>query len=127
MRHTYTKRQTEAVIAVQIDLDTTGFSYEKWGSTQRCKAGDWLVNNNGDTYTVDRESFSRTYHATGPGTYLKVAPVWAEVASAPGEVRTKEGSTHYQAGDYLVYNGPDGEDGYAVSKDVFERMYQRNP
>jgi hypothetical protein len=119
------KRDAETVIAVQIDLDTTGFSYKKWGGTHRCKAGDWLVNNNGDTYTVDGDSFSRTYRATGPGTYVKVAPVWAEIASAPGRVRTKEGTTHYEIGDYLVYNGPEDEDTYAVSKDVFERMYQR--
>jgi len=125
MRHAYVKRHIETVIAVRVDLDTTGFSYEKWGGTQRCKAGDWLVNNNGDTYTVDGESFSRTYRATGPGTYVKVAPVWAEIASAPGNVRTKEGNTHYEPGDYLVYNGPEDQDAYAVSKDVFEQMYQR--
>jgi hypothetical protein len=121
----YKKRHTETVIAVQVDLDTTGFSYQKWGGTQRCKAGDWLVNNNGDTYTVDGDSFSRTYRATGPGTYVKVAAVWAEIATAPGKVRTKEGSTPYEIGDYLVYNGPEDEDAYAVSKEAFERMYQR--
>jgi hypothetical protein len=39
-------------------------------------------------------------------------------------VRTKEGSTHYEAGDYLVYNQQDGGDAYAVSKRAFERMYE---
>ena len=78
----------------------------------------------GETYTVDQESFARTYESTGPGTYVKRAPVWAEVASAAGDVRTKEGSTHYEAGDYLVFNEPDGRDAYAVSKQAFERMYE---
>src|SRR4030095_14555782 len=111
-------------VAVQLDLETPGFSYRKWGDTQTCKRGDWVVNNDGDVYTVDRESFARTYEPTGQGTYVKRTPVWAEVAPAAGEGRTKEGATHYEAGDYLVSNDPDGSDAYAVAKDVFERMYE---
>jgi hypothetical protein len=125
-RRKYVKRASQLVVAVQLDLETEGFTYRKWGGSQVCKPGDWLVSNDGDTYTVDRESFARTYRATGPGTYVKVTPVWAEVARTAGEVRTKEGATHYKAGDYLVYNEPDGGDGYAVSKDTFERMYERS-
>jgi hypothetical protein len=124
-RQQYVKRDTQPVVAVQVDLDTPGFTYQKWGGTQRCKPGDWLVNNGGDTYTVDRDTFAHTYRAAGPGTYVKVTPVWAEVAHRAGEVRTKEGHTHYGAGDYLVYNEPDGGDPYAIAKDAFERMYQR--
>ena len=67
-RHKYVKRDTEFVLAVQLDLETAGFTYEKWGGTQTCKAGDWIVNNAGDTYTVDRDSFARTYRATSPFT-----------------------------------------------------------
>jgi hypothetical protein len=123
-RQQYVKRASQFVIAVQVDLETDGFTYQKWGSIQSCKRGDWLVNNGGETYTVDRDSFARTYQATGPGTYVKATSVWAEVATAAGDIRTKEGATHYEAGDYLVYNEPDGGDRYAVSKTVFERMYE---
>ncbi len=123
-RQEYVKRASQFVIAVQVDLETDGFTYKKWGSTQTCKRGDWLVHNNGDTYTVDRDTFARTYKQTSPGTYVKVTPVWAEVTSEAGEVRTKEGATHYQAGDYLVYYEPQGGDAYAVSKEAFERMYE---
>lgn len=123
-RRRYVKRASQFVVAVQLDLETGGFTYQKWGATQTCKKGDWLVNNDGDTYTVDRDSFARTYQSTGPGTYVKRAPVWAEVAPTAGDVRTKEGSTHYEAGDYLVYNEQDGGDAYAVSKQAFERMYE---
>lgn len=49
------------VVAVPLELETDGFTYEKWGSVQRCKAGDWVVNNGGDIYTVDRQTFERTY------------------------------------------------------------------
>jgi hypothetical protein len=94
------------------------------GGPQQCKAGDWLVSNDGDTYTVDQETFARTYRPTGPGTFVKTTPVWAEVASAAGEIPTKKGSTRYRAGDYVVFNQPDGTDGYAVSKSSFERMYE---
>lgn len=123
-RRRYVKRDTQFVVAVQLDLEMSGFTYQKWGATQTCKRGDWLLSNNGDVYTVDRESFARTYKAVGPGTYVKRAPVWAEVATTAGEVRTKEGSTHYEAGDYLVYNEPDGGDAYAVGKLAFEQMYE---
>jgi hypothetical protein len=123
-RRRYVKRDTQFVVAVQLDLETPGFTYRKWGATQTCKRGDWLLNNNGDTYTVDAESFARTYQAVGQGTYVKRAPVWAEVATTAGEVRTKEGTTHYEAGDYLVYNQSDGGDAYAVGKQAFERMYE---
>jgi len=47
-RHTYVKREAQTVAAVQLDLDTKGFTYEKWGSTQTCKPGDWIVSNDGD-------------------------------------------------------------------------------
>jgi len=123
-RRQYTKRANQFIIAVQFDLKSEGFTYEKWGGTQGCKPGDWLVNNNGDTYTVDGETFARTYRSTGPGTYIKVATVWAEAANEAGEVTTKEGATRYEPGDYIVYNEPDGGDGYAVSKVAFEQMYE---
>ncbi len=124
-RREYVKRADGFVTAVQFNLEISGFTYRKWGGEQRCKRGDWLVNNNGDVYTVDADSFARTYRASGPATYIKIAPVWAEEAASPGVVRTKEGSTSYQAGDYLVYNQPDGGDAYAVRKDEFERMYEQ--
>ncbi len=123
-RRKYVKRANTAVVAVQLDLDTDGFTYRKWGAVQRCKPGDWIVNNAGDMYTVDRETFQRTYRAEGPGLYVKVAPVWAEVAERDGVIATKEGRTHYRAGAYLVFNEEDGHDGYAVEAESFERMYR---
>ena len=125
-RYRYVKRMAEFVVAVQLDLVTDGFTYDKWGGTQRCKRGDWLVNNAGDTYTVDRETFARTYRQRAPGQYTKVTAVWAEVAATAGVVQTREGSTHYAAGDYLVYNENKGGDVYAVAREVFERMYERS-
>jgi hypothetical protein len=113
------------VTAVQLAIDTNAFTYMKWGGVQTCKPGDWIVDNDGDIYTVDRETFERTYRRVSPGRYVKVAPVWAEVADCAGSVRTKEGVTHYEAGDYLVFNEEQGGDAYAVSAVKFEAMYER--
>ncbi len=120
----YRKKPSATITAIRLDLDTPGFTYEKWGATQHCKPGDWLVNNNGDIYTIDAESFANTYTEIGPGVYYKSSTVYAEPADHPGEIRTREGVTRYQAGDYLVFNAPDREDGYAVSKEKFEAMYE---
>ena len=124
-RRKYVKRAGRAVVAVQLALDTDGFTYRKWGGVQTCKAGDWIVDNEGDVYTVDRGTFERTYRRAGAGTYVKATAVWAEAAREAGSVRTKEGETHYRAGDYLVFNEEQGGDAYAVTAGKFEGMYER--
>ena len=118
------KRPDQSVCAVQVKLDTDGFTYRKWGAVQTCKANDWLVDNGGDVYSVDAASFERTYRRQPDGRFLKVTPIWAEVAAEPGSVKTKEGETYYASGDYLVFNERGGGDAYAVSKDKFETMYE---
>ena len=112
------------MVAVQLYLDTDGFTYQKWGGTQVCKPGDWLVNNNGDTYTVDQQTFAKTYEEVDPGTYAKTGTVWAVTAREAGVVATKEGLTKYQAGDYLVSNHEVGHDSYAVSRGKFLSAYE---
>jgi len=128
-RQKYVKRADQTVHAVKLDLDTEGFVYRKWGGEQRCKPGDWIVSNpdNGaaDTYSVDADTFARTYRHVRDGAYVKTTPIWAERAAAAGRVQTKEGSSDYAAGDYLVFNQEDGGDPYAVGREKFERMYER--
>jgi hypothetical protein len=124
IRRRYRKRADQFVVAVELDLETEGFSYFKWGAQQRCKRGDWLVDNGGDIYTVDREVFANTYRKVDVGKYVKTTPVWAEVAAEAGSVVTKEGKSSYEAGDYLVYNNEDGSDAYCVSAAKFESMYE---
>ena len=122
-RRRYVRRPDRPVAAVRLALDTDGLVYRKWGGEQRAKAGDWIVDNDGDVYTVDADVFARTYHQTATGVYLKTTPVWAERATHGGMVKTKEGSTQYEPGDYLVSNNPDGSDEYAVKADKFEDLY----
>ena len=120
----YRKKKGQAVSAVRLTLDFGGFNYHKWGAEQRCRAGDWLVDNNGDTYTVDVDVFAKTYEELSPGRYVKTKPIWAEVATEAGAVETVEGVSHYEAGDYLVSNNEDGTDAYCISAEKFLEMYE---
>src|SRR5918995_843978 len=98
MRRRYVRRRDRTVIAVRLPLETEGLVYRKWGAQQRAKPGDWIVDNDGDVYTVDADVFADTYRQVASGTYIKATPVWAERASAAGAVMTKEGVTHYAPG-----------------------------
>jgi hypothetical protein len=125
-RRRYVRRPDRPVAAVQIALDTDGLVYRKWGAEQHATKDDWLVDNDGDVYTVAADVFSRTYRKVdgGPGAYVKTTPVWAEKADKAGAVKTKEGATNYLAGDYLVSNSSDGTDEYAISAAKFESLYE---
>ena len=117
----YKKRPYLAVTAVQLPAP---LEYEKWGGVQQGKKGDWLVDNDGDVYTIDQESFSLTYQAVSPGRYAKTAPVWASQVHQAGAVATKEGLTEHKEGDYVVSNNEDGTDLYTMSAVKFEHMYE---
>ena len=123
-RRRFRPRADRFVVAVQLQLETDGFGYRKWGHEQRCQAGDWLVDNDGDVYTVAADSFARTYRALRRGHYVKVTPVWAEQAAEAGSVATKEGRSAYAAGDWIVSNNEDGSDAYAIGADKFARLYE---
>jgi hypothetical protein len=120
----YRRRENTLVAAVQVDLDTAGFTYTKWGGSQRCQAGDWLVRNGDETYTVDGETFARTYAPVSLGVFAKQSEVWAERAGNGGAIATHEGRTEYAAGDYLVFESPRREGGYAVTAARFEQLYE---
>ena len=121
----YIKKPDKPVHAIQIKLDTNGFTYKKWGDRQTCKSGDWLVNNGGDIYTIDQQVFSDTYRQIAPATFQKIAPVWARRADEDGSVKTKEGRSHYRAGDFIVANHEDGSDAWCMSVDKFQDMYEQ--
>ena len=124
MRLKYKKKPDQYVIAVQLAIETEGFSYKKWGSMQKCKAGDWLINNDDDIYTIDKNVFENTYRKIEDGKYVKTTPIWGEQATKDGSVNTKEGKSHYNAGDYLVSNNEDGTDAYCISAEKFTKMYE---
>ena len=112
------------IVAVRIDLETEGLFYEKWGGPQKAKRGDWLVSSEGSTYSIDAETFEATYTRVSQGLYRKTSHVWAALARRDGKLVTKEGTTRYNAGDWLVFNQADGGDGYAVDAHTFVSLYQ---
>lgn len=122
-RSKYVRRTETHVIALRLTLDTNGFDYHKWGATQHCKPGDWIVERDGETYTVDAEVFQRTYVSVGAGCYKKVTPVWAELATEHGRVPTKEGWTAVEPGDFIVSNDEDGQDSWAMNAAAFRQLY----
>jgi PHD/YefM family antitoxin component YafN of YafNO toxin-antitoxin module len=126
-KKTYRKKDDQPIIAIQLDLDTDGLVYQKWGAEQRGKKLDWVVNNGGEVYTIDRESFDSTYEKISPGLYRKIAVIYAEKAEEAGSVETKEGKSHYVEGDYIVSNKADGSDAYCISADKFAEMYEEVP
>lgn len=123
-RKPYRKKLNQAISAIQLNLDTQGFNYKKWGGEQHCKQGDWIVDNAGDIYTIDQSEFERTYKKVSNCRYIKTTKIWVSQADTNGSVITLEGETHYQAGDYLIANEKDGEYVYAISKIKFELMYE---
>jgi hypothetical protein len=120
----YRKKVSQYVVAVRIDLDIDGLAYRKWGGQQHAKRGDWLVDNHGDVYTVDAKAFAKTYRQLHPGIYVKTTPIWADVATTSGHIKTKEGETAYKRNDYIVYEGPAAEPGYAIPAAKFKSMYR---
>ena len=136
----YQKRTGQFVVAVQLNLDCainedipiwpyplTLLRYRKWGSNQEAKPGDWLVNNDGEAYTIDHDTFAKTYIPLSqdkPGCYAKVGFVWARRADRQGTVPTKEGVSAYEYGDYIVANNEDGSDSYCMGAEKFHGMYE---
>lgn len=120
----YRKRPDQAVTAIQLALDTKGLHYRKWGAEQHAQPGDWLVDNGGDIYTVAADVFARTYRQISPGRFIKSTPVWARQAEQAGALKTREGKSHFAAGDYLVFNQADETDGYCMAAERFQAMYE---
>jgi hypothetical protein len=120
----YRQRAGSQVTAIQLNLDLEAFRFHKWGGIQTAKQGDWLVERDGQAHTVDADSFTRTYRQIGPATYVKHSIVWAKTAQRDGSIPTREGTTHYRQGDVLAWNDPEGKDGYAMTKEKFDSLYQ---
>lgn len=127
-RARFRRRPDRPIVAVRLSLDMDVLEYRKWGHVQQAHRGDWIVNNDGDVYTVAADSFASTYRpvdASGqPGLFVKTTPVWAFQASEPGVLDTKEGHTAYAAGDFIVSNQADGSDSYAIARDRFHELYE---
>jgi hypothetical protein len=121
----YRRKPGKPISAVRLSLETEGFTYQKWGGEQTCKQGDWLVCSfDGETYTIDAETFAKTYEECGQGVFYKTQGVWAAEAQEPGAIETKEGQSEFSYGDFIVFNNQDRTDGYAMKRSKFYDLYQ---
>ena len=121
------RKQRPTVVAVCLDLETEGFLYHKWGSPRRCRAGDWLVNDAGTTYTVDARAFAASYLPLGPGLFENQLFAWVERAKSDGVLPTARGGVGYRSGDVLVFRDEDRIDGEVLAAAEFERLYEPVP
>jgi len=122
-RREFTPRDNKYVEAIKLDLDFDGFTFQKWGHSQKCKRNDWLIFSEGDTYTVDHEYFLQHFKTQSPGRWKKVGKICAEEAEENGFVQTLEGKTNYKKGDFIVSNYGKGGDQYAIPRIVFHNKY----
>ena len=73
-RRQYRRKGQTTVVAVRLGLETDGFTYHKWGGAQRCKAGDWLVDNGGKLEIV--QTFGAGTPMTDGKKALMTIDVW---------------------------------------------------
>lgn len=126
----YNRKKTPPVTAIQLAFSVPAgtthlFKYDKWGDTQQCKPYDWLVRtHSGEVYTIDEKSFLNTYTPISDVHYEKTVGVYAYLATEDGSINTKEGVTHYKAGDWVTFNDKELTDGYAISDEKFRKLYE---
>lgn len=122
-RKRYRERADRFVTAIRMNLETDCFV--RRGSSLLLARGDWLVYDGNSTYMVDAELFAEKYRLIGyDGRYAKIATVWVEVADRYGQMMTKDGVCEYAPGDRLVFHDPGEEEGFCMSPEEFERIYE---
>lgn len=93
---------TSVVRVIQLDAPLTWNADH--GSTMQAQPGDWLVQSEGDTWSVEDGIFRVTYEHLRDDLYRKVTPVLAVELPAAGTVLSREGMVEAEQGDLLVCN-----------------------
>ncbi|MGH3960339.1 hypothetical protein [Mycobacterium sp.] len=107
------------VIADQRNTPWTWAS--RSGETMRANAGDWAVQDDGESWSVRDDIFQATYELVGGRQWRRRGQVLARRAQ-PGEtLKTLEGSVTAADGDWVV-RGADGEQ-WPVPGDEFAQRY----
>lgn len=112
-------RSTATVHAVRLTDEhrwTTAAGDELVGA-----AGDWLLSEGDDTWTVAADVFAATYEPVADGIYRKVALVQAAQLAEDVEVITLEGIATAGPGDWLARNP--GGDVWPIPAEVFADRY----
>lgn len=114
-----TFRRVGTVLSYQLDTDhewtTSG------GDVLVGRAGDWLVSNDSDMWTVAADVFERTYEQLPNGRWRKTALITAVRATERTTIQTLEGPAVAEVGDWIATN-PTGES-WPIKADTFARHY----
>lgn len=92
------------------------------GSELSAAAGDWLVTDGAEEWTVVPDVFARSYRRLPDGRFAKDAPVAAVRLERATEVSTLEGVARAEPGDWLL-SGVDGEV-WTVTDAYFRSHYE---
>lgn len=92
------------------------------GSALSAAAGDWLVTDGAEEWTVAPDIFRRTYRRLADGRFVKQEPVRAARLDRSAEVPTLEGVARAEAGDWVLC-GVDGEL-WTVTDTFFRAHYE---
>ena len=65
------KAKPVPTLAIQLNMN---IAYNKWGGIQKAKAGDWLLQKAGDTFTCDEKVFADTYRPVRLHVYATEIP-----------------------------------------------------
>lgn len=114
-----TYRSTAVVHATRLDAPRTWRTPR--GSSLAATAGDWVVTDGAQEWTVAAGVFERSYRELPDGTFSKIATVCAVRLRHRVDVPTLEGSSTAQTGDWLL-RGVDGEL-WPVSDQYFRTHY----
>ena len=118
------RRPDQYVIAVQLDLDTAGFTFRKWGAEQRVQARRLARRQRRRRLHRRRGQSSRA-----PTASCAAAPTSRRRRCGPRRARRPAASPRRRAARttgrrLLVSNDEDGSDAYAVDAAKFEAMYE---
>ena len=113
-------RSVAVVDAVRLTEDSEWATAN--GDPLSASAGDWMLSDGGDHWSVAPDVFAASYEPVGDGRYAKTATVTAIQLTAPFAVDTLEGVATGAAGDWLVRN-PTGEC-WPVPAETFSKRYE---
>lgn len=95
------------------------------GDAMRARAGDWLVEQGSEEWTVAAAVFEERYEEVRPGVFRSRQAIRAVRVEEPLEIETLEGWVHAASGDLLAL-GPAG-DVWPIPAERFAATYRPAP
>lgn len=111
-----------SIVTVQArQLDAPQEWTSRSGSLLRGQAGDWVLLDDSDEWTITDSAFVATYRQRADGSWEKPSTVRAIRIDGPVDVETPEGISHGGQGDWLVTGR--GAGAWPITARAFARRY----